>query len=101
MGGTCTEPVLNDTNWDLICVTLVSNVARNDASVRTLPAFFLWGLLLRVSGLKVVPSAVRTPARNVARTAGEECASHCSIRVHFGICLAQKRYQATRFWLLP
>ena len=49
--------------------SLARNVARNAASVSTFSAFFFGGLLLRVSGLKVVRSAVRTLARNVARNA--------------------------------
>ena len=47
--------------------SLARNVARNAASVSTFSAFFFWGLLLRVSGLKVVRSAVRTLAMNVPR----------------------------------
>ena len=61
--------LLNDTYWDRICVTFLSNVAKNDASVSTFSAFFFGRLLLRDSGLKVVRSAVRTLARNVARNA--------------------------------
>ena len=83
--------LLNDTNWDRICVTFLSNVARNDASGSTFWAFFFWGLLLRDSGLKVVRSAVRTLARNVPRNDARNACPTAILQYTFNTTLISLR----------